>query len=64
MEYLDLRVTSIDDVIADVAHRGSGCAWHTAIYLGPCSLAREKKNGPFYQPSAKEGVLWTNKYAK
>ena len=48
MEYLDLRVTSIDDVIADVAHRGSGYAWHTAIYLVHAHQAREKKNVPFY----------------
>src|SRR6266550_4591724 len=46
MEYLDLRVTTIDDVIADVAHRGSGCAWHTAIYLGPCSLDKRKEECP------------------
>ena len=35
MEYLDLRVASIDDVIADVSYRGSGRAWHTAVYPGP-----------------------------
>src|SRR6266545_3081987 len=48
MEYLDLCVTSIDDVIADVAYRGSGCAWHAAIYLGPCSLGKRKEECPLF----------------
>jgi hypothetical protein len=48
MEYLDLRVTSIDDVIADVAYRGSGCAWHPAIYLGPGSLGKRKEECPLF----------------
>jgi hypothetical protein len=48
MEYLDLRITSIDDVIADAAYRGSGRAWHTAIYLGLRSLGQEKRRmSPF-----------------
>jgi hypothetical protein len=42
MEYLGLCVTSIDDVIADVAHRGSGCAWHAIICRVHAHQAREK----------------------
>jgi hypothetical protein len=43
MEYRDLRITPIDDVIADASYRGSGRSWHTAIYLGPCSLGNETR---------------------
>jgi DNA-binding NarL/FixJ family response regulator len=50
MEYLDLRVTSIDDVITNAAYRSSGCAWHTAIYRGPCSLRKRKAECPLSFP--------------
>jgi len=40
MEYLDLRVASIDDVITNAAYGSSGCAGHTAIYLSPCSSGK------------------------
>src|SRR6266542_1016727 len=53
MEYLDLCVTSIDDVIADVAYRGSGCAWHAAIYLGPYSLGKRKEECPLFYLAAR-----------
>ena len=44
MEYLDLRVASIDDAITNVAYGISGCAGHTAIYLSHAHQASEKKN--------------------
>ena len=50
MEYLDLRVSSINDVIADVTHRGSGRARHKAIYPGACSLGKRKEKCPLYPP--------------
>jgi beta-keto acid cleavage enzyme len=31
-------------VIADVAYR----AWHTAVYLGPCSLGKRKEECPLF----------------
>jgi hypothetical protein len=40
MEYLDLRVASIDDAITNGAYGISGCAEHTAIYLSPCSSGK------------------------
>jgi len=42
MEYLDLRVASIDDSDSNVTYRGSASAWHTAIYLVPFSLGKRK----------------------
>jgi len=37
-----LRVASIDDVVAKVADRRSGRAWHTATYRVPAGYAREE----------------------
>jgi len=48
MEYLNLCIPPIDDVIADVAYRGSGRAWHTTIYLGPRLLDKRKEECPFF----------------
>ena len=48
MEYLDLRVASIDDVITNAAYRSSGRAWHMAIYLGPCWLLKRKVECPLF----------------
>jgi hypothetical protein len=47
VEYLGLRVTSIDDVIADSSHRSSGRTWHTAIYRGLCPSSKRKVECPF-----------------
>jgi hypothetical protein len=47
MKYLGLRTTPIDDMITDTSYRGSGRAWHTAIYLGQDSSGKKKKNVPF-----------------
>jgi hypothetical protein len=46
MEYLNLRIASIDDVITNVTDRGSGREWHTAVYLGPCSSGKRKVECP------------------
>jgi len=43
VEYLDLRVASIDDVITNAAYGSSGRAGHTAIYLSPCSSGKWKE---------------------
>ncbi|MGH7929077.1 MAG: hypothetical protein ACREQV_14915 [Candidatus Binatia bacterium] len=50
MEYLDLRVSSIDDVITNTAYRSSARAWHTAVYFCPCSLGKRKVECPLYSP--------------
>jgi len=48
MEYLDLRVSSIDDVITNTACRRSICAWHTAAYLYAFSLGEKVRMSPFF----------------
>ena len=50
MEYLDLRVASIDDAITNAAYEISGGAGHTAIYLSHAHQASEKKNNSFIYP--------------
>jgi len=47
VEYLNLRVASIDDAITNAAYGISGCAGHTAIYLSHAHQASEKKNVPY-----------------
>jgi hypothetical protein len=47
VEYLNLRVASIDDAITNGAYGISGCAGHTAIYLSHAHQASEKKNVPY-----------------
>jgi len=37
-----LRVTAIDDVIADAANCGAPRAWHTALYVGQRRKNKEK----------------------
>ena len=51
MEYLNLRVASIDDAITNGAYGISGCAGHTAIYLSHAHQASEKKNVPLSTPT-------------
>jgi hypothetical protein len=36
MKHFALRVAAIDDMIAEVAYRGAGRAWHNPVYLGQC----------------------------
>jgi hypothetical protein len=33
-------------VIPNFTDRGSGRAWHTAVYLGPCSIGKKKVECP------------------
>ena len=42
VKYRGLRVTPIDDVIADSAYRSSGRTWHTPSTAVPAHQAREK----------------------
>jgi hypothetical protein len=48
MEHFDLRVASIDDVIAKAAYQSSGRAWHTSIYPSPCLSAKRKEECPLF----------------
>src|SRR6187402_1987718 len=47
IEYLNLRIASIDDAITNAACGSSGRAWHTAVSLGPSSSGRERKMSAF-----------------
>jgi len=69
MEYLDLRVASIDDMLTNAADRSSGCAGYTAIYLSSCSSGKWKEEYALYLPllgscassrSEKSTTSWPN----
>jgi hypothetical protein len=48
MDYIDLRVAAIDVVITNATDRGSDRAWHTGVYLGPCSSGKRKEECPHF----------------
>jgi hypothetical protein len=47
MKHFVLRVAAIDDMIAEVAYRGAGRAWHNPVYLGQCLNQEKRRMFPF-----------------
>lgn len=48
MDYLDLRGSSIDDVITNAVYRGLGGTWLQASTAVCAGYARVKQNVPFF----------------